>query len=81
MGLPDGGRSLLEGPVYHSAQWAFSFLPLLGGNSVVMRHKFDAAETLELIDRRDRRPNPAPERSLGLLPVPGRRPKKPSDCP
>jgi len=43
--------SLLEGPVYHSAQWAFSFLPMLTGSSVVMRHKFDAAETLDLIDR------------------------------
>jgi len=51
LGIPEGGTTLLEGPVYHSAQWAFSYLPLLGGNSVVMRHKFDAAETLELIDR------------------------------
>jgi long-chain acyl-CoA synthetase len=51
LGLPEAGRTLLEGPVYHSAQWAFSYLPLLGGNAVVMRAKFDAAETLELIDR------------------------------
>jgi long-chain acyl-CoA synthetase len=51
MQLPEGGRTLLEGPVYHSAQWAFSYLPLLAGNAVVMRHKFDSAETLELIDR------------------------------
>ncbi len=48
--LPPGGRSLLVGPVYHSAQWAFSFLPLLAGSSVVMRHKFDEGETLRLID-------------------------------
>jgi long-chain acyl-CoA synthetase len=51
LGFPDFGRTLLEGPVYHSAQWAFSFLPFLAGGSVVMRHKFDALETLELIDR------------------------------
>jgi long-chain acyl-CoA synthetase len=53
LSLPKGGTTLLEGPVYHSAQWAFSFLPLLGGSSVVMRHKFDAKETLELIDKYD----------------------------
>ena len=48
--IAPGGRTLLCGPFYHSAQWAFNFLPLVGGCSVVMRHKFDAAETLELID-------------------------------
>lgn len=50
LGLPPGGTSLLVGPIYHSAQWAFSFLPLLAGSSIVMRHKFDAGETLTLID-------------------------------
>jgi len=39
--------------VYHSAQWALSFLPLLVGSSVVMRHQFDAAETLSLIDEHE----------------------------
>ena len=48
--IPPTGRTLLCGPFYHSAQWAFTFLPLLGGASVVMRHKFDAAETLTVID-------------------------------
>jgi long-chain acyl-CoA synthetase len=51
LGLSAAGTTLLEGPVYHSAQWAFSYLPMLAGSSVVMRHKFDARETLELIDR------------------------------
>jgi long-chain acyl-CoA synthetase len=51
LGLAEAGTTLLVGPAYHSAQWAFSFLPLLGGSSLVMRHKFDAEETLELIDR------------------------------
>ncbi len=49
--LPSSGRTLLCGPFYHSAQWAFSFLPFVAGASVVMRHRFDAAESLELIDR------------------------------
>jgi long-chain acyl-CoA synthetase len=50
LGMPEVGRTLLVGPVYHSAQWAFSFLPLLAGNAVVMRHGFSAEETLDLID-------------------------------
>ena len=50
LGMPDAGRTLLIGPAYHSAQWAFSFLPLLAGNAVIMRHGFDAEETLDLID-------------------------------
>lgn len=50
--IPVGGVTLLEGPAYHSAQWVFSVFPLLGARStLVMRHKFDAAEMLELIDR------------------------------
>jgi long-chain acyl-CoA synthetase len=48
--MPEGGTTLLCGPVYHSAQWAFSFLPLLNGSAVVMRHGFDAADVLRLID-------------------------------
>ncbi|MBJ69544.1 MAG: AMP-dependent synthetase [Acidimicrobiaceae bacterium] len=48
--VPQGGRSLLVGPVYHSAQWAFTFMPMVNGSSVVMRHKFDGAETVKLID-------------------------------
>ena len=48
--VPQGGRSLLVGPVYHSAQWAFTFMPMINGSSVVMRHKFDGAEAVKLID-------------------------------
>jgi long-chain acyl-CoA synthetase len=51
LALPTDGVTLLCGPAYHSAQWAFSMLPFLAGGSVVMRQHFDAAETLELIDR------------------------------
>lgn len=48
--LPIPGRTMLCGPFYHSAQWAFSFLPMVGGSSVVMQHKYDSAEMLRLID-------------------------------
>ncbi len=51
LSIPADGSTLLCGPVYHSAQWAFSFLPLIAGSHIVMRHKFEAGETLELIDR------------------------------
>ena len=49
--LPIPGRTLLCGPVYHSAQWVFSFFPMMGGSSVVMQHKYDAKGVLELIDQ------------------------------
>ena len=51
LAIQPNGRSLLVGPIYHSAQWAFSFLPLLAGSSIIMRHKFDAGETIRLIDK------------------------------
>jgi long-chain acyl-CoA synthetase len=52
LAIPTDGVTLLEGPAYHSAQWALSVLPLIGAAStVVMRQHFDPAETLELIDR------------------------------
>ncbi|MCP4436338.1 MAG: AMP-binding protein [Actinomycetia bacterium] len=50
LGLPADGTSLLIGPAYHSAQWVFSVFPLLSGSTIVMRHRFDAQETLDLID-------------------------------
>ncbi len=50
--IPTDGVTLLEGPAYHSAQWGLSVLPLLGAaTTIVMRHRFDPAEMLELIDR------------------------------
>jgi len=48
--VPERGCTLLTGPVYHSAQWVFSFLPMVRGSSVVMRDKFDAQETLRLLE-------------------------------
>lgn len=49
--VPSPGVTMLCGPAYHSAQWAFSFFPMVNGSSVVMQHKFDAGELLDLIDR------------------------------
>ncbi len=48
--VPIPGVTLLCGPFYHSAQWAFSFLPMINGSSVVMQHKYDSAGVLTLID-------------------------------
>ncbi len=49
--LPVPGTTLLCGPAYHSAQWAFSFLPMMAGSPVVMQHKYDSAGAIDLIDR------------------------------
>ncbi len=51
LGFPANGRTLLCGPHYHSAQWAFSFFPMIAGSSVVLQRKFVPEQTLELIDR------------------------------
>jgi long-chain acyl-CoA synthetase len=51
LALPEDGVTLLDGPAYHSAQWACSVFPLLGrASTVVMRHRFEPAETLRAID-------------------------------
>ena len=44
------GRTVLCGPVYHSAQWAYSFLPMIVGSATIMQHKYDSAGVLALID-------------------------------
>jgi len=41
---------LVCGPLYHSAQWAFGVFALLCGATIVLQHRFDAAEVLALID-------------------------------
>lgn len=45
------GVTVLCGPIYHSAQWAFSWLPMIAGSACVMQHKYDSALVLDLIDR------------------------------
>jgi long-chain acyl-CoA synthetase len=53
LGVPPQGRTLLCGPGYHSAQWALSFFPFIGGSTVVIQRRFDPAGVLELIDRHE----------------------------
>ena len=49
--LVDGnGITVLCGPFYHSAQWAYSFLPMITGSATVMQHKYDSASVLALVD-------------------------------
>jgi len=50
IGTPRDGVTLLCGPAYHSAQWAWAVMPLVGGSTLVMREHFDPADTLEAID-------------------------------
>ncbi|MEU5911466.1 AMP-binding protein [Micromonospora sp. NPDC047527] len=50
LGVPADGRVLLVGPWYHSAQLFFALLPLLNGATLVVRERFDPADTLAAID-------------------------------
>src|SRR5690606_40609269 len=51
-GDPDGDRCLCTGPAYHAAPLAFNVAsPLNAGVGVVMMDKWDAEETLRLIER------------------------------
>ncbi|MFZ9406947.1 MAG: AMP-binding protein [Burkholderiaceae bacterium] len=49
--LPMDGLTLLAGPYYHSAQWAYGFQPVMAGISALITRRFDAAQTLRLIDQ------------------------------
>ncbi len=51
IGTPPFGVTLLDGPIYHSGQWLYAFLPMLAGSSTVIQGKFDALETLRAIER------------------------------
>jgi long-chain acyl-CoA synthetase len=48
--VPANGRTLLVGPAYHSAQWAFSYFPFINGSGMVLQHGFDQARALASID-------------------------------
>jgi len=50
LNLPLDGLTLLAGPYYHSAQWAYGFQPVMAGISALITRRFDAAQTLALID-------------------------------
>ena len=49
--LPHGGSVLNPGPLYHNAPFLFMHSALFQGNTVVGMAKFDAEETLRLIER------------------------------
>jgi long-chain acyl-CoA synthetase len=51
--LPAEGGAVqgICGPMYHSAQWVISMFALLCDATLVLQHRFDAADLLELIDR------------------------------
>ncbi len=51
LGIPSRGRTLLTGPWYHAAQVFFSLFPLLRGCHLILRQRFDAAETLATLAR------------------------------
>lgn len=48
--VPSDGVVLVNAPVYHAGPFLFSALPSVLGNALVLRRKFDPAETLRLID-------------------------------
>jgi len=52
IGVQPGARhvQLICGPMYHSAQWVMSIFTLFCGATLVLQHRFDAAEVLELVD-------------------------------
>ena len=51
MGLPKDKAILNPGPCYHNAPFAACHLALFSGNSVVGLTKFDAEESIDLIDK------------------------------
>ena len=50
MGIPRDGTALVNSPVYHAGPYLLSVVPFGIGNRLVIRRKFDPAETLQLID-------------------------------
>ncbi|MDY7103984.1 MAG: AMP-binding protein [Actinomycetota bacterium] len=51
LGYRDGGCLVMPGPLYHNGPFVWSFRALLTGATVVLDTRFDAARTLELIER------------------------------
>ena len=72
LGVPSDGRVLLDGPWYHSAQLFFALLSLLQGSRLVVRERFDPAETLRTIDaERITAMHLVPTQFVRLLRLPG----------
>ena len=51
LGVRAGGRTLLAGPHYHSAQWTTSIVPLLTGSTLYLQPRFVPEQVLAAIDR------------------------------
>lgn len=51
LSIPEDGRVMLVGPVYHSGQWSMTVYPLLCGVTVCMIRQPDAEQILDVIDR------------------------------
>ena len=51
MDLPENGVVLCPGPLYHNAPFTVTIFALLRGNKVVVMKRFDAAQTLEHMER------------------------------
>ena len=51
LGMRYGDTVLVPGPLYHSAPFGFGYLALAAGCHLVIMPRFDAAGTLELIER------------------------------
>jgi bile acid-coenzyme A ligase len=45
------GTQLVPGPLYHNGPFMFSMSGLFGGNHLVVMTRFDASQTLELVER------------------------------
>ncbi|MFP3907649.1 MAG: AMP-binding protein [Acidimicrobiales bacterium] len=48
--MPRDGAALVNSPVYHAGPYLLSVVPANVGNKLVIRRRFDPAETLQLID-------------------------------
>jgi long-chain acyl-CoA synthetase len=53
LGVPQDGTALVSSPVYHTGPCMLALVPLGVGNRLVIRRKFDPAETLQLIDEHE----------------------------
>jgi bile acid-coenzyme A ligase len=49
--LPKRGVVLIPGPLYHTAPFTQSLLALFHGNHVILEKRFDAATTMDLLER------------------------------
>jgi hypothetical protein len=49
--LPAAGTVFIPGPLYHGAPFLIGLAAILHGNHLILAERFDAAETLEVIER------------------------------